>query len=232
MYNTNHSEPYSSRNIDKDVEKEIAKFCDEHIYCNNIKFNRCNDAELQKAGVDGYLSIPSLNIDNAATDEKAGSHYVNTPIKTYLMELSQITKSGEEVDGWLLSDKNQTEYYNLMYLWANVPTYYDNTNKLISDWSKIKSNNITLIEYYLVKKDNILSYLNECGFDKDRLHKAVKYLRDNTNINRVKTKYGFKFVISRQFKECPVNVCIDKDIYNKICTLHRYVGKYDYELIR
>jgi hypothetical protein len=221
------NKPYTSRNIDKYIEKEIAKFCDRHIYREGITFERCNDDELQKAGIDGYLTIPSLNINKAAVDEKAGAHYVNTPIKTYLMELSQITKAGEEVDGWLLSDKSKTEYYMLMYLWAQVPSYYDKENRFTSDWSKINSDNITLIEYYLVKKDNILKYLNDCGFDKDRLHNAVKYLRENGNVNKVQTKYGFKFTISRQFRECPVNVCIDKTVYNKICTQHKFVGKYD-----
>jgi hypothetical protein len=226
-----NTKPTTSRAIDKDIEKEIAKFCDKHIYCDGASFRRCNNVNLQKSGVDGFLSIPKLNINNAMTDEKAGSHYVNSPISTYLMELSQITKDGKEVDGWLLNENNKTEYYMLMYLWANVPTYYDNNKKLLSDWSKIKYDNITLIEYYLVKKDNILDYINKCGFDKDRLHKAVKYLRENPNVDRVPTKYGFKFVISRQFKECPVNICIDKSVYNKICTIHRHVGKFDYGIL-
>lgn len=220
---------YTTRNIDKVIEKEIAKFCDKHIFCNDIQFERCNDDLLQKQGVDGYLTIESLGIHNAPTDEKAGAHYVNQPIKTYLMELSQITAMGKEVDGWFLSDKNKTEYYILMYLWALVPQQIDREGKANVMWEKIKEDNITLVEYYIVKKDDIFKYLEECGFDEQRLRDGVKYLREHPEKDNVKTKFGFKFVISRQFRECPVNICIEKRIYNKICILHRFVGKFDYE---
>ena len=144
------------------------------------------------------------------------------------MELSQITKAEKEVDGWFLSEENETEYYILMYLWAQVPQY-EKEGKMCSEWQKIKDGNISLIEYYLVKKSDIFAYLEECGFTKERLRNAVRYLRDNPNVDRVTTKYGFKFVISRSFRECPVNICIEKRVYNKICKLHRYVGKFDYE---
>jgi len=218
----------SYRNIDKEIEKEIARYCDRHIYCGDIEFKRCKDPEIQKAGVDGYLSIPLLGINNEPTDEKAGAHYVNSPIKTYLMELSQITKAGKEVDGWFLSENSKTEYYILMYLWAQVPQY-EKDGKMVSEWQKIREDNITMLEYYIVKKSDIYEYLQKCGFDKQRLRKAVKYLRTHPDTNKVQTNHGFKFVISRGFKECPVNICIEKRVYNKICKLHRYVGKYDYE---
>lgn len=218
----------TTRSIDKEIEKEVARFCDKHIYCNDIEFKRCYDRELQKSGVDGYLSIPSMGIEKALADEKCGVHYVNHPIKTYLMELSQITTMGDEVDGWFLDEKNKTEYYILMYLWALVPQYKQG-DKMVSEWEKIKEDNITLVEYYVVKKSDIFQYLEECGFDKERLRNAVKYLRENADKDFVKTKFGFKFVISRQFRECPVNICIEKRVYNKICKLHRFVGMYDYE---
>ena len=115
-----------------------------------------------------------------------------------------------------------------MYLWAQVPQY-EKDGKMVSEWQKISENNITLIEYYLVKKSDIFKYLESCGFTKDRLKAAVEYLRSHPETDRVTTSHGFKFVISRGFKECPVNLCIEKKVYNKICKLHRFVGKYDYE---
>ena len=221
-------EQITTRGIDKKIEKEIAKFCDKHIYCNDIKFERCDDVLLQKKGVDGYLTIPALGIEMATTDEKCGVHYVNQPIKTYLMELSQITNDGREVDGWFLSDENETEYYILMYLWASIPQYYED-DKMVIEWQKINEDSITLIEYFLVKKSDIMEYIKDCGFDKKRLMDGVKYLREHEDKTRVQTKFGFKFVISRQFKECPVNLCIERRIYKKLCKLHRFVTKYDYE---
>ena len=188
---------YSTRNTDKVIEKEIAKFCDKHIFCNDIQFKRCHDDALQKQGIDGYLTIESLGIHNAPADEKAGAHYVNQPIRTYLMELSQIKTTGEEVDGWFLSGDNKTEYYILMYLWALVPQTIDRNGKADVMWEEIKEDNITLVEYYIVKKSDIFKYLEECGFDKQRLRDGVKYLREHPEKDFVKTKFGFKFVISR-----------------------------------
>lgn len=223
-----NDEPVTYRNIDQRIEWEIERYCDRHIYCDKIKFDRTGDTILQRQGIDGYLTIEELGIKNAPTDEKAGAHYVNTPIKTYLMELSQITKAGNEVDGWFLNEENKTEYYMLMYLWAQVPQAMVN-GKIKPEWDKITRNNISLVEYYLVKKSDIFDYLKSVGFDKNRLRNGVKYLREHPEVNKIETKYGFKFVISRGFKECPVNICIEKQVYNKICKLHRFVGKYDFE---
>ena len=58
----------TTRSIDKEIEREIALYCDRHIYGKGIKFKRCSDANLQKSGVDGYLTIPSLGIYDAKTD--------------------------------------------------------------------------------------------------------------------------------------------------------------------
>ena len=60
--------PITTRSIDKEIEHEIALYCDKHIYCKDIKFKRCANANLQKSGVDGYLTIPSLEIYDAKTD--------------------------------------------------------------------------------------------------------------------------------------------------------------------
>lgn len=123
-----------------------------------------------------------------------------------------------------------TEYYMLMYIWAQVPQCESkDKSRMISDWRRINRDNITLVEYYLVKKSDIFDYLEKCGFDKERLRKGVEYFRMNPDKKKVLTDFGFKFVTSRQFKESPVNVCIEKSVYNKICKAHRFIGKYDYE---
>ena len=214
------------RNFDKEIEKEISRYCDKHMYVGEIEFKRCYDITLQKSGVDGFLTIESLGIKDAMADEKASAHYVNNPIKTYLMELSQITSAGDEVDGWFLSKDSKTEYYILMYIWALVPQT-ENNGRIFSDWKSIKDDNITLVEYFIVKKSDIFSYLEKCGFDEGRLRDAVRYLRENNDVDRVNTEHGFKFVISRKFKECPVNVCIERDVYKKICKMHGFAGKFD-----
>lgn len=216
----------TTRKKDSIVEKEINAFNDKHLYGNTIKFQRETSREKQLCGVDGYITVESENIFNAPCDEKASGQYVNRPIPTFLMELSQITMKGEEVDGWFLGE-NDTEYYMLMYVWAEVPQTIESKN-LKAEWGLINQDNLSLTEYFLVKKQDIMDYLESCGFNKNRLKEGVKYLRNNTDQKKVKTKYGFDFVISRQLKECPVNLCIRRDVYKKICIKHGYAQKYDY----
>jgi hypothetical protein len=218
----------STRVKDSLIEREIAKFCDDHIYGGDISFERCNDDRLQKLGIDGWITIPKFDIERATVDEKVGVHYVNHPIKTYLMELSQITVAGKEADGWFINKDCKTEYYMLMYLYALVPQK-EVVDKIVTEWEKINKENISLVEYFLVKKTDIMSYLKDCGFDEERLREGVKYLREHPEKEYVKTKFGFKFVISRQLKECPVNLCIERRIYDKICLAHKYVTKFDYK---
>lgn len=216
----------STRNKDSIVEKEINAFNDEHLYGKTMYFKRETSKENQILGIDGYITVPSENIFNAPCDEKASGQYVNKPIPTYLMELSQINARKEEVDGWFLDD-NKTEYYMLMYVWAEVPQTVE-FGMITSQWEMVNRNNISLVEYFLVKKQDIINYLEKCGFNKKRLKDGVKYLRENTKERRITTKYGFDFVISRQLKECPVNLCIRRNVYKEICIKHGYAQKYDY----
>lgn len=224
----------STRNIDTKIENEIAKFCDQHVYRNGIVFKRTKNVEEQKSGIDGFLTIESHGIFNAPTDEKAASHYVNKAIGTFTLELSQITRGGKVVDGWLLSDNNKTEYYMLMYLWATIPQRYNNKNEIEIEWKYINSKNITLVEYFLVKKSKIIEYLEQCGFDKDRLREAAKYTREHTDKENEEIQkkcfntYGFKFTINRSFPENPVNICIKRDVYKKICVLRDSATRCDY----
>jgi len=210
------AKPVTYRNQDQVVELEVEKFLDKKLYSGgSLSFERCDDKKLQLQGIDGFLSVPSLGIDKMPADEKAGIHYVNRPIPTYLMELSQVRMNGMETDGWFLSAENQTEYYVLMYLYADVDS---------SRWMDIKEDNISLLEYYIVGKRDIMKYVNDCGFPRERLLDGVRYLRQHPEMTRVKTSYDFSFVISRQFKECPVNLCIHRNVYDKIAVRHGFVN--------
>lgn len=220
------SEIETTRNIDSLIEKEINAFNARHLYGKDILFKRENDRSKQLQGIDGYISVPELGIIDAPCDEKASGQYVNNALPTFLMELSQVTLGGNIVDGWFLDEKNQSEYYMLMYLWAGVPQTVVN-GKLKAEWKEIKRNNISLVEFYLVEKKKLQEYIKECGFDGERLKKGANYLREHMELDEVPTKYGFKFKISRKLRECPVNLCIDRQVYNKICTMHGYANKFD-----
>lgn len=224
----------STRKRDMEIEKHIASFCDEHMYCNGMSFKRCNDSKLQRSGIDGYLTIPSLGIEHEPADEKCCTHYVNLALSTYVMELSQITRKGEEVDGWFLDKNSKTKYYIIMYPHAEVQMYYrfnNNHNKkeLLPEWVDITEENITGIEYYIIKKSNIMKYLEEkCGFDEKRLRNGVKYLRENKEVESIPIGHGVKFV-KVKMQESPINLCIERWVFNDICEKHGFASKFDNE---
>lgn len=216
----------STRDLDNIIEREINAFNDKHLYGKGIYFTRERNRNNQLNGIDGYISVPELGIEKAPCDEKASGQYVNKPLPTFLMELSQVTANGDVVDGWFLNEDNKTEYYMLMYLWATVPQTV--TNEILNaEWSKINRKNITLIEYILVEKQKIKEYLKECGFDENRLRNGANYIREHDDTDSYKTKHGFKFVISRNLKECPVNLCINRSVYLKLCAKHGYASQFD-----
>lgn len=224
----------STRKFDMDIEKAIANFCDKHMYCNGMDFKRCDDTELQRSGIDGYLTIPSLGIEHEPTDEKCSTHYVNLALSTYVMELSQITRKGEEVDGWFLDKKSKTEYYIIMYPHAEVQMFYrfnnnHNEKELLPEWVDITEKKITGIEYYIIKKTDIMKYLEEkCGFDEERLRKGVKYLRENKEVYSISIGHGVRF-IKVETQERPINLCIERRVFNDICKKRGFASKFDYE---
>lgn len=211
-----------NRRKDSFIEAEVCKFMDKYVYgdtypngnpnTQGMITERCTDTIMQRSGCDVYMSIPSLGIERAIVDEKAASHYINKDLRTYSLELSQITRGGKEVDGWFLDKKNKTQYYMLIYLKGNV-----------SSWKDITEDNITEVEYYLVSKESIKNYLFSKGYGEEELRDLVAEIREDDDFQRKNTPHGFSFVISRKFIECPINVVISREVYDKIATFHRIV---------
>ena len=119
---------------DLKIEHEIAKYLDKHLYTEPT-FSKCirpDYLDSQHKGIDIILSSSDFNIYDAKVDEKCTSHYVNCDITTFAFELLYI-KDGYYKTGWFLDNQKETEYYTLIWPFANPETEKGRFDSLTED---------------------------------------------------------------------------------------------------
>jgi len=196
------------------VEREVARFMDEHLYCQPIfsRHDRTDDKDEQLKGSDIILSIPTLDIKDAIVDEKAMCNYYYMPksLPTFALELSFYKNDNERIEGWLTDLNKVTEYY--MLIWFHAKTY------------DFKAEDITWLEYALVSRKKILDYLDkECNLSIENLRKVDDFIRENVTEKGAVGKDSNKdywFFYSPQLGERPINLVIRKKLYLKLADLH------------
>ena len=198
---------------DAQIDAELIKFLNSHLYGDYIQMVHTTNKVEQVSGIDGYLTIKDLGIFSAPCDEKCSSHYVNNPLPTFLMETGTRDKNGEYRLGWFLQPNIKTEYYILMYPYANVNK---NDNGKWKYW-EITEENITKIDFWIVKKSNIEKWFMNQGFNyTDFVDKTLElqanYKQNSSCDKPVKIyanyKKGFHMVASPFYVEHPINLCI------------------------
>ena len=201
----------SYRGRDMHVERVIAQYLDKHLY-NDGKFSRhdrTDGREEQLSGSDIIISVPSLGIEDAIVDEKAITHYMIRQLPTFALELSFLSQSGNEVEGWLTDTGKVSEYYLMMWPVATKP------------W-KIEIEDIKYIDYMLVKRSDILQWLAGQGYSIDRLRAKATEIRntisENGAIDKVEGK-DFWFFLTTKLAERPINVVVRKKVYESIALM-------------
>lgn len=203
------------RSRDMSVEREIAKFLDEKLYSNLSIFSkteRTDNIVNQLSGSDIIITIPKLGIVNAIVDEKAATHYINKNLPTFAFELSFKLNNGQIVEGWLTDAGKKTQYYSLMWISA------------IKDWD-IKKEDITQIEYILIGRNKILSYLNSEGYGISELKNKAEIISNN-NIDGVIDKLSdtpFYFYFSNRLSEKPINIVVRKSKLIELSVLNQII---------
>jgi len=200
----------SYRGRDMRVERVIAQYLDTHLY-NDDKFTkhlRTDGREAQVSGSDIIISIPSLGIDNAIVDEKAITHYMMKPLPTFALELSFLSQNGNIVEGWLTDTKKITEYYLMMWI------------KATKSWN-IEVEDITQIEYMLVKRSDILNWLNQQGFSVEQLREKAQRIREEQISGAIDKVNGrdFWFYLTTRLAECPINIVVRKKVYESLAVM-------------
>jgi len=213
-------EPYKRKKSlwvrDINVEAEVARFLDEYFYSREADdFIRYKDKTEQLKGKDVKLSWG--NLKGILIDEKAISHYINKNIPTFAFEISGMF-SGKRSEGWLFDEKKETEYYLCIWIWADRswnPSFED----------------ITKLECLLIKRKDIVNYLEEEGFTKDRICDIETKVRQDMvsgPVDKGKHKYIY-FYNTTRLVEKPFNVIIRKEKLKELAVRHFIVTKEGYK---
>ncbi len=201
----------SLRVQDSKAEYEVSKFLDMYYYPKffpNIK--RVSDKLSQLNGVDIIIDIPEVG--KVAVDEKAAVHYVNKGIPTFAFEVNFRLSSGELVDGWFFSKTKLTQYYLLVWVWADKERGFE-------------FEDISRLEVILINRFKIQSELLKYGLSEVSIQEISRSLREN-NISGVHLKdfeKPFYYYLTAHLSENPLNIVIKKDFLIKNCIHHSFV---------
>ena len=215
----------NNRKNDMAVEREIAVFLDEKLYGNKELFKeyaRTDEFDEQIAGSDIIITTADDKIVRSVVDEKVASRFANTKLDTFALELSFISKSGKKRCGWLLDNTKKTEYY--LFGWileADIP-YLKERKRFDTD--KIRKDNIKTLEWVLVKRSDIIKFLESKGWTLEKLSKQDEIIRERGEIRTKEFIDEVSFRYSDAYIEKPINVLLKKDTYIKISTLHGIIN--------
>ena len=203
------------RKRDMNVEREMANFLDNHLYCSPLFTykQRTNDIESQLKGSDIIISVPTKSIDNAIVDEKAQTQYINRPLPTFAFELSFVTANNHVAEGWLTSSDKNTDYYLLQWI-----------HKSTENWNVVESD-IKELEYALIKRSDILHYMEDHNYGIEQLREKCNLIRQNDTHGACdKGSNDFWFFYSPQLFEKPINIVIRKKVLIDMSVLHGVIN--------
>ena len=201
----------SLRIQDSKAENEVSKFLDKYFYPKFYNNNeRVFDKSNQLNGIDIIVDIPEIGRVNV--DEKAAVHYVNKGIPTFAFEVDFRLSSGELVDGWFYSKTKLTQYYLLIWVWA------DKDKGFVCD-------DISKLEVVLINRFKIHSELMKYGLSEISIQEVSKSIRES-NISGVSQKdftKPFYYYLTTHLSENPLNIILKKDFLIKNCIHHSFV---------
>lgn len=216
----------NNRKNDMVVEREIAKFLDENLYSNAelfTEFARTDTIDEQISGSDLLLSTKDGKLSRSVVDEKVASRFANRNLETFSLELSFIGKNGQKRCGWLLDETKKTEYYLLGWILdADIP-YLDDKKRF--DTNSITKENIHKLEWVLVKRSDIVKFLEKKGWTLEKLAKQDEKIREQGGVKTKDFIDDVSFRYSDAYVESPINVLLKKETYIKLSKLNGIIEK-------
>ena len=210
---------------DHRAEQELTKYLDINIYPTITKYYRkvynnynvvgvrVTNKDDQIHGID-YKFVISNNETtfNICIDEKSQLYYMKNPLQTFAFEINSLQR-GFTSPGWLFDNSLLTDIYMLIYPKSNSPI------------SSISFNDFHDVECYLIRKNDLINYLNRRGFSHDLCLKMATDIRNN-QANYIKddgSRYKYSiddsyhttisdiyFTYSYHLLEHPINLIINK----------------------
>ena len=195
------------RKDDEKCSDIISNFLEKNFYCDLSDFERVNDKKRQVQGID---VIFTYNDKKYICDEKCAVRYRN--LQTFCLELCFINRQEKIVDGWLL-DKDKVNN-SFLFIWI------DKAKKDV--FTTIED--IEEIEFALIRKEKILNYLCDIGWNKQNLMYKVRKILNNENENLGNFKENkIKFSFSKHLVEKPINVLLKRNTLIQLSDLHKKI---------
>lgn len=210
-----------NRKEDSRLEKITNEFLDKYFF--NEGFEKSEWATLkedQVNGIDIVLTSEKWGLKEAKVDIKSAVKYSNRYLGTYSLELSFIGRNYDDRIGWFVNDGLETEYYLLLY--PKSKKYYTEIQGI---------DDIDYIDYYLVKKEDLMKFFQSRGYDKERLIEVSNEMRKEfaetreDKIIRDSGSENFHFTLSGKLAEQPVNAVVKRQVYEKYATIKGRITK-------
>ena len=209
----------SRRAEDMSAEEQLALFLDKYLYDRfpdaqrYSSIERITDKQEQLNGTDVRFTMKSGKVFNV--DEKAQLYYLNKDLPTFAFEV-QFLRHGIPTIGWLCNDRLDTDYYLLIWPFANRDAP-----------AGITWRDFTRAECLMVKKQDILSLLKQNGLTVERLLADADNFRRQGLTGRIGIKgvSGIYYYSSSpcKYAEEPINIVISKTHLRRIATRHYVV---------
>lgn len=211
----------NNRKNDSIVEREIAKFLNDNLYSQKDifkEFRRTDEKQEQVSGSDLILSTSDGKLKDVIVDEKVASRYANKVLNTFSLELSFIDRRGEERSGWFIDESKKTEYYLLGWInRAEIP-YIEHKHQY--DTNSITSENIKSMDWCLVSRKKLFSFLEEKGWTIDRMIMQTEKIRVNKCVATRDFIDDVSFRYSEKYIEKPINLMLQKKTYINLSDYH------------
>ena len=205
--------PASTRKEDNRLVEVVNKYLDHIAYPQTTHMkdiSRVVDADQQQAGSDIIVHIDGMNL---TCDEKAAVKYIGKPLSTFSLEIGFMDNRINQQHhlGWLIDPKHTNDLFS--FVWIPQATRPD----IQSPYDIIQC------DIALVRKMDIMNYLESLGWTPHKLALKEKYIRSGTGQNELGNfeKHGLRFTISRFLHERPVNLLLQKEKYMQMA-----IGRY------
>lgn len=214
----------------KDVndEKIVGSYLDKYFYplfCTDFTRNT-TDINKQYTGEDIWVTTSTG--ERLIIDEKAATQYANKNLQTFAIEISNRNRRGDLQEGWYINPRETNNYY--LFCWV-VDAYTTSDNH-------IKEEGINSLDVALIKKEDLVNYIDGLGWTKNNLWKKQGIIRNHFEITN--TLYGVcmgdmeknkcRFHMQTKFFEQSINLLLKKDELINISTLAYTINK-DYNIL-
>lgn len=202
----------STFSLDFWKEKQLSKYLDIVYKKLGFEFERVEDKQLQKEGIDLFLSFESFQ--DIIVDEKAQLSYIDRDLSTFAFEIGYLYNDYHK-NGWLFDQNKKTQYYLLI---CNIKTQKGNR--------KLSDNKIISFEIILISRKKLIIFLHEKGISYEEVKLKEKEYREKSFNGRIpiKGEENMYFFLTQKLAEKPFNIVIKKKELKKISDFYKIIN--------